>query len=359
MLQRIIPFIIILFSFNVDAQECGTLPDDAAVKEYKKVEQLLSEGCDVNKRYYLAPNKYISLLRYGLHDAKMTQLLLDHGADPMLDLGREMSAFTYCAGFGDLETFQLLLDHVDDVNELDVDAGYQTPLSNAIRWNKIDHVKLLLDRGAKVKSDSLNNYIPPIVRAIQSGNVEIASLLFSKGADVNEPYYEDEEADCMNFCPVNATGLHEAIVMYNYADTAKCSEMLELIWEQNPDVNATNRLGVTVLDYACFVGQIDIVKELVSRGAKLSSERRTALHFAAEFRHPEIVKFLLEKGIDPNKKNFVGSTPLSSCLRRGSVDDEKTVQTLRYLLEGGANHNEDNYVRRELSKYEELKDLLD
>lgn len=359
MLQRIIPFITILFSFNVDAQECGTLPDDALARDYEKVKRLLSEGCDVNKRYYMASNKYISTLRYGVHDAKMTQLLLDHGADPMLDLGRQMSAFTYCAGFGDLETFKLLLDHVDDVNELNVDAGYQTPLSNAIRWNKIDHVKLLLDMGAKVKSDSLNNYMPPIVRAIQSGNVEIASLLFSKGADVNEPYSEDEEADCMNFCPVNATGLHQAIVMYNYADTAKCNEMLELIWEQNPDVNATNRLDVTALDYACFVGRIDIVKELISRGAKLSSKRRTALHFAAQFSHPEIVQYLIDQGTDPNALSYRNGTPLSYCLFGYPSDKTNQLATLRILLQNGADPNVSENVRNGLNKFEELKDLLD
>lgn len=359
MLQRIIPFITILFSFNVDAQECGTLPDDAFAKDYEKVERLLSEGCDVNKRYYIAPNKYISALRYGVHDAKMTQLLLDHGADPMLDLGRKMSAFTYCAGFGDLETFKLLLDHVHDVNKLESDAGYPSPLSNAIGMKKIEHVKLLLKRGAIIKADSLNNFSPPIVKAVAAGNVEIAQLLIEKGADVNETYFEDTGDDCMNFCPDQATALHLAIAKYRYTAKEKCDPMLAFILEQNPDVNATNRLGVTVLDYACFVGEIDVVKELVSRGANLSSKRRTALHFAAEFRHPKIVKFLLEQGVDPNKKDFVGATPLSLCLRKGSVGDAKTVQTLRYLLEGGAHHTVNNYVREELGKYAELKDLLD
>ena len=91
----------------------------------------------------------------------------------------------------------------------------------------------------------------------------------------------------------------------------------------------------------------------------MSSKRRTALHFAAGFSHLDIVKYLIEQGLDPNEKDFVGNTPLMYCLRRGGPDDSETVETLRYLLENGAKIDDSDFVRAELKKYESLKDLIE
>jgi hypothetical protein len=58
---------------------------------------------------------------------------------------------------------------------------------------------------------------------------------------------------------------------------------------------------------------------------------RTALSFAAGRDNPEIVKLLLERGADPNKKDsFYGATPLSWAFDKGNA------ATARLLIDKGA-----------------------
>ena len=81
-------------------------------------------------------------------------------------------------------------------------------------------------------------------------------------------------------------------------------------------VNFHNQFGHSPLSSAAFHGNLQIVKLLISRGAKVnmgSDERgqhRTPLHFAIKNGHKEVAIFLICKNAATNARDSLGKTPL-------------------------------------------------
>ncbi|MCH1496228.1 MAG: ankyrin repeat domain-containing protein, partial [Rubripirellula sp.] len=81
--------------------------------------------------------------------------------------------------------------------------------------------------------------------------------------------------------------------------------------------------GSTPLSIAALHGQLESVKVLLRRGAKVSGSNRdgnTPLHVAAFLCREDIVKLLLENGASPATKNSRGETPID--VVSGAWDDE-------------------------------------
>lgn len=66
------------------------------------------------------------------------------------------------------------------------------------------------------------------------------------------------------------------------------------------------------------------------------------LHYAVFSSNNDCIKFIIEKGGDPNIKNFMGETPLMWAVRRLEVD------TIKYLLNNGANPKIKNYLNENI-----------
>jgi ankyrin repeat protein len=99
-------------------------------------------------------------------------------------------------------------------------------------------------------------------------------------------------------------------------------------------VNAKDRHGHTPLISASKEGLKDFVKDLLHRGADISTmsdKGKTALHYAAANGHTDIVKMLVEHGADADARDREGHTPLMLAAIYGC---NKTVQA---LLDDGAN----------------------
>jgi len=77
------------------------------------------------------------------------------------------------------------------------------------------------------------------------------------------------------------------------------------------------------LEAACY-GHTDLVKFLLSRGAKASTVnqyKENTLSLAAIRNHPNMVRLLLEKGIHPDLREFTfGRTPLASTSKLGHYE---------------------------------------
>lgn len=66
-------------------------------------------------------------------------------------------------------------------------------------------------------------------------------------------------------------------------------------------VNASNSQNMAVIHISAINGNMDIFKLLLTHGANLNKRARfdyTALMFAVEYRHFELVEFILKKGAD-------------------------------------------------------------
>lgn len=101
---------------------------------------------------------------------------------------------------------------------------------------------------------------------------------------------------------------------------------------QNPkvDVNVENRYGETPLMYAAIIGNLDLAKALVQRGAKVNRLGWSPLHYAASKGNTDMVEYLLMQGALPNSPADDGNSPLIVAVTSGNVD------TVKALLNAGA-----------------------
>jgi ankyrin repeat protein len=112
---------------------------------------------------------------------------------------------------------------------------------------------------------------------------------------------------------------------------------VERLLSVGADVNArdTGYFGNTPLHVASVLGRVQVVKELVERGADIEandSGGSTPLHGASCRGHVVVVIELLSRGANIDAKNDVGSTPLHY-----AANSDQHFPVVKALLNGGAN----------------------
>jgi len=106
-------------------------------------------------------------------------------------------------------------------------------------------------------------------------------------------------------------------------------------------IDALNQAGESALMMAALKGEINGMRTLLARGAKVNQPGWSALHYAASGTEAAAaVRLLLEKGADVNAASPNGSTPLMMAAQYGSEDNVKL------LLAGGADPT--RRIQREL-----------
>ena len=92
----------------------------------------------------------------------------------------------------------------------------------------------------------------------------------------------------------------------------------------------------SALDLSCKLGNLDIVKILLSRGANIKKEEFTTLHYAIIGQNPDVVRLFLQLGIDVNCRCEHNGTPLQYALKVIKQNCEEIVDV---LLNYGADVN--------------------
>ena len=80
-----------------------------------------------------------------------------------------------------------------------------------------------------------------------------------------------------------------------------------------PDVNASDKDGLTPLCKAAFKGQKDVAGLLIAKGANVNTGDKygpTPLHYAVFGGSKDVAELLIAKGADVNAKGKDGKTPL-------------------------------------------------
>ena len=89
---------------------------------------------------------------------------------------------------------------------------------------------------------------------------------------------------------------------------------------------------------AAKTGQLDVVKMLLQDGADITewdSKHWSALTKAVQFKHVEVVRFLIEQGANVNIQDHWGMTPLAECAAEAEPRMEDSI-IAKILLDAGA-----------------------
>jgi len=116
-------------------------------------------------------------------------------------------------------------------------------------------------------------------------------------------------------------------------------EAVKRMISRGAKVDELNYLGAPPLQYAVARGHIEIARILVDNGADVNfriKEGGTPLMGAATCLKPRSIEFLLSKGADPNKKGDGGLFPLACPFQPDVAAVDKQIECIRLLVSAGA-----------------------
>lgn len=203
--------------------------------------------------------------------APLVDLLIASGVDPdFRSLPRSATALHYAAAFGHERVVRLLVARGADPDAADIEGI--RPLQVASRRNRPALVEVFIALGARPQT------------------------------------------------------LHDAV---NADDVAEAWNLIRL----GADVDVPDLVGPPV-NLAAANGSLAMVRILADAGADLEANGDPAgahpLHMAAMHGHPEIARFLMSRGANPDSRDDWGRTPLMVAATAGAVEVADT------LLSGGA-----------------------
>lgn len=236
----------------------------------------------------------------GFGNLATMKLLLDHGAGA--NAGNKRKATPLFWALHDEAKVRLLLDHGANVNASSIDG--RTPAYQAASMgNAAAVLRVLLDKGAAPDAKTLNGQTP--LMAAARGNLDSLRLLIARHAEVNAR---------------NAAG---ATALMAAAQTGR-PEAVRLLLEKGADPNVKTKRNETALADAATAGNADTVKLLLDRDANVNVQDirgYSALLYAAgsDAMPAGVVKMLLAKGADPDAKGD-GETARMLAAKRGDSE---------------------------------------
>ena len=237
-----------------------------------------------------------------------------------------------CAAiYGHFQIVDLLIKHGADLN-IQRKYDWMTPLMCAAKNGYFDVIQLLIESEAKINMIDKEEKTA-LYHAIESRNIRIFELLFSKGA--YDSLNEEKKRDLLihifykNFIE-GAKFLLLKWNILNYDDTFKEElisltvesgnfQMTELLLKHQTNVNTKNKDGKSILEIAVNNGHTKIVELLISNGVDINlkdSIQYSSLHWAIETKKLKIAKLLINAGAEVNTINYKKETPLMSAWQK-------------------------------------------
>ncbi|GMS95260.1 hypothetical protein PENTCL1PPCAC_17435, partial [Pristionchus entomophagus] len=97
--------------------------------------------------------------------------------------------------------------------------------------------------------------------------------------------------------------------------------LIEAIENGSVDVNYTDEVGQTLLNWAAAFGSAEMVVYLCEKGADVNKgQKSSSLHYAASFGRPDVTKMLLARGANPDLRDEDGKTALDKARERSEED---------------------------------------
>jgi len=236
--------------------------------------------------------------------------------------GGGLTALTFAAREGDIESARKLLDAGADVNQA-TEYGW-TPLLTAVNNRNYRLAMLLLERGADASRANKGGWTP-LYLAVDNRNIEggdypvpkpdvdhldLIKALLAKGADPNAKV-KDNTLTRTIF--TMQWFFEDGATPFIRASQSSDVALMKVLIEKGADAKAVTANGDSALTAAAGIGWVDGV----------TYERSPAENL-------EAVRLLLDLGVDPNHANNEGRTPLMGAALKGRPD------VVRLLVDRGA-----------------------
>ncbi|XP_075697272.1 ankyrin-3 isoform X5 [Rhinoderma darwinii] len=308
--------VLVTNSANVNAQsQNGFTPLYMAAQEnhLEVVKYLLDNGASQS----LATEDGFTPLAVALqqgHD-QVVSLLLENDTKGKVRL----PALHIAARKDDTKAAALLLqnDHNADVESKvmvnrTTESGF-TPLHIAAHYGNINVATLLISRGAAVDFTARND-ITPLHVASKRGNGNMVKLLLDRGSKIDA-----KTRDGLTPLHCGARSGHEQVV--------------EMLLERGAPILSKTKNGLSPLHMATQGDHLNCVQLLLMHNVPVddvTNDYLTALHVAAHCGHYKVAKVLLDKKANPNAKALNGFTPLHIACKKNRI------KVMELLLKHGA-----------------------
>lgn len=308
---------------------------------------LIEKGADVNVKdnYYNGETALFIATRYCKPDVVL--LLIEKAADINVKNNSGETPLSLALVNGKLNKSYLniallLIDKGADLRERDY-------LSIAVANDHTDIVQHLIKKGVDVNvTDNFGESL--LYRSLGSGQLEIARILIENGADVNA---QNKDGETALFLAAQKGRIGSAKLL-SYIDIA------QLLINKGANLNALDNNATTALHRAVTYGYLDMVRLLINNGADINTNGGNILISAIDY--PEIVYFLIEKGINLNSN--VGGTALNIAIEKNYLDVAKLliekgadINVVRHIYD----HNDErsySYFPLHISLVKDLPDLV-
>jgi ankyrin repeat protein/beta-lactamase regulating signal transducer with metallopeptidase domain len=313
------------------------------------VKTFLAAGMNINARNETGYTALMKAAEAG--QTETVQSLLAAGADPNLTRSAG-TALSLAASNGDLSTMKVLIAGGAQV-DLKQPMTQLTPLMSAAIAGQRDAVILLLDNKASIETRS-ESWGTPLVAAACQGKFDAARTLVDRGANVNAA--SGTPASAVNIPPPAPPGItplpaSPANTSLHCAAMHGNSEFIKLLLDKGADINAKGGRAYTPLVTALTSGREDRNGPsllLIDRGADVNAstdDGNTPLYLAISRGQIDVVRVLLAKGADPNKRTtsttsrFGNSNGALLDLLNGGFRRESDVEIALLLIDKGADVN--------------------
>jgi uncharacterized protein len=168
----------------------------------------------------------------------------------------------------------------------------------AIRTGDLARVRSLLNTDSSLANSKNESGASALLLAIYMGQREVRELLLASGAN-------------MDLSEASAAGDLQTVKRFVEANPALAKSF--------------SQDGFPLFALACFFGHLETARFLTEKGADIHAAASNgtgynALTASVTAGHTEIVKWLLDRGLDPNYRYGPGFTPLLSAAANGHLE---------------------------------------